>query len=71
MRNTSHNSQSPYSDDRLINAVKHQALDGDGGPSSPAGESTETLKDSVAPGRMPKEIRPCHVKRVIASGGCR
>ncbi|UCC30607.1 MAG: serine/threonine protein kinase [Phycisphaerales bacterium] len=35
----------------------------------PPEPSTETLKDSTAPARMPRKIGQFHVKRVIASGG--
>ena len=60
---------SPDSDDRLIEAAEHHAFAGDSESKSPAGDSTEILTGSIAPGRMPKEIGRYHVRRVIASGG--
>ena len=68
MIDASDNSQSPDSDDRLMEAPRRQLLGDESGPPPPAGETTETVPPG-ATAKTPKRIGQYHIKRAIASGG--
>ncbi|MFQ5590355.1 MAG: hypothetical protein ACE5HE_04250 [Phycisphaerae bacterium] len=60
--------QTTNSDHRRIEAAKREILDGENTP-PPPGNTTETRKDSVVPARIPKQIGPFHIRKMIATGG--